>query len=464
MKLIKVGAAVLNQTPLDWDGNKANILSAIDAARVAGVSVLCLPEMCVSGYGCEDAFQSPGLRRMARTVLGEIAPATEGLAVALGVPVLHEGALYNTACLVVDGEIRGFVAKQYLAGQGLHYEPRWFKAWPAGKFGQVTYDGQNYPIGDIHFDLGGVKIGFEICQDAWVASRPGGRLAAAGVDVILNPSASHFAFDKHEVRRRFVLEGSRAFSVTYVYSNLLGNEAGRAIYDGGALIAAAGKLAAAGPRFTYDRALITTAVVDLDITRAERAGSSAAPHDDHDGACISIPFTFALQDPEPQVADRQAWETSENLKEEEFTRAVALGLFDYMRKSRSAGFIVSLSGGADSSAVACLVAIMTRLAPRRQKTIGDLLTCVYQGTANSSETTRNAAETLAEALGAEYLELDVDLLCNGYVSMIEKAMGRALTWDKDDIALQNIQARVRAPGVWMLANLYNKLLLATSNR
>ncbi len=75
--------------------------------------------------------------------------------------------------------------------------------------------------------VGGVSIGFEICEDAWVANRPGASLSLHGVDVILNPSASHFAFGKHDVRKRFVLEGSRAFGCTYVYANLLGNEAGR---------------------------------------------------------------------------------------------------------------------------------------------------------------------------------------------------------------------------------------------
>jgi len=113
-------------------------------------------------------------------------------------------------------------------------------------------DGTTLPIGDIHFDIGGVQIGFEICEDAWVANRPGATLALHGIDLILNPSASHFAFGKLEVRKRFVLEGSRAFGVSYVYSNLLGNEAGRAIYDGGALIASGGKLVAAGPRFSFE--------------------------------------------------------------------------------------------------------------------------------------------------------------------------------------------------------------------
>ncbi|MFN7133780.1 MAG: nitrilase-related carbon-nitrogen hydrolase, partial [Myxococcales bacterium] len=69
MKLIKVAAGVLNQTPLDWDGNRRNILAAIEAARAQGASVLCLPELCITGYGCEDAFHSPAVQR---TALGEL--------------------------------------------------------------------------------------------------------------------------------------------------------------------------------------------------------------------------------------------------------------------------------------------------------------------------------------------------------------------------------------------------------
>ena len=77
MKYIKVGAAVLNQTPLDWEGNKKNILAAIEAARVDKVSILCLPELCISGYGCEDAFLAPGTLAQSRRVLHEIAEQTK---------------------------------------------------------------------------------------------------------------------------------------------------------------------------------------------------------------------------------------------------------------------------------------------------------------------------------------------------------------------------------------------------
>jgi NAD+ synthase (glutamine-hydrolysing) len=96
--------------------------------------------------------------------------------------------------------------------------------------------------------------------------------------------------------------------------------------------------------------------------------------------------------------------------------------------------------------------------------IEELLTCVYQSTRNSSDTTRSAASSVASSIGATFLEWDVDALVQDYVQLISGALARDLTWDKDDLALQNIQARVRGPGVWMLANLQGALLLATSNR
>jgi NAD+ synthase (glutamine-hydrolysing) len=93
-----------------------------------------------------------------------------------------------------------------------------------------------------------------------------------------------------------------------------------------------------------------------------------------------------------------------------------------------------------------------------------LVTTVYQGTANSSDTTRNAARIVADAVGAQHLEWNVDSLVEEYTRIVSRNISRDLTWERDDVPLQNIQARVRAPGVWLLANLKNALLLATSNR
>ncbi len=488
MKLIRVGAAVLNQTPLDWDGNRSRILGAIESAREAGVSVLCLPELCITGYGCEDAFQSPGVQQLALEVLSEIVPHTQGMIVSLGLPLMHGGALFNTACMVVDGQVLGFVAKQNLAGEGLHYEPRWFKSWPERTRTKVEVLGGEFPLGDLVFECGGIRLGFEICEDAWVAERPGVHLARLGIDFLLNPSASHFAFGKREIRKRFVVEGSRAFNVGYIYANLLGNEAGRAIYDGDAMIAAGGKLLALGPRFSYADHYVTSALVDIDTLRMNRARiSSFRPQlDTDDSAIVEAPFDFPTLKPERLELKHEAWESSPHLKEEEFARAVALALFDYLRKSRSQGFVVSLSGGADSTACSLLVARMVDFGwagigreawlkklsyiaglselEEPKQVVGRLLTCAYQATRNSGPVTRHAARTVAEALGAEYLEFDIDSVVQEYIKIVSGAIGRPLTWERDDVSLQNIQARVRSPSVWLLANLRNALLLSTSNR
>lgn len=106
MQLVHVGAAVLNQTPLDWNGNRDRIVSAIEIARNKGISVICLPELCISGYGCEDAFQSPGVQRMAWTVLEEIVPFTHGVVVAIGLPVRFESGVYDAVAVVVNGKSR----------------------------------------------------------------------------------------------------------------------------------------------------------------------------------------------------------------------------------------------------------------------------------------------------------------------------------------------------------------------
>lgn len=482
MKYIKVGAAVLNQTPLDWIGNQHRIEAAIQAAKADAVSILCLPELCISGYGCEDMFLAPATLLQSQRTLLALVPQTKGIIVAVGLPLSYQNRVYNTVCLLADGHICGFVAKRFLAGDGIHYEPRWFQAWPEETHVEMELQGERYPLGDIYFNCGGVRIGFEICEEAWVANRPGIKLAQRGVDIILNPSASHFAFDKHAVRTRFVLEGSRAFSVSYIYTNLLGNEAGRAIYDGDALCASGGQLLASNHRFSFADYQLISALVDVDLTRIMQARTGeTVPNLD---TRVYIPFAYPALLPGSNHGTVPAWERSDYLKEEEFARAEALGLFDYMRKSRSRGFVLSLSGGADSAAIACLVRLMVEFGVQElgidgfcrkldywplsgdhvDALVNQLLTCVYQATENSGDVTCNAATTLAHALAARYLYLAIGPQAQGYVNLIAEALGRPLTWEQDDLALQNIQARSRAPSVWLLANIQNALLLATSNR
>ncbi|MEN9020639.1 MAG: NAD(+) synthase [Verrucomicrobiales bacterium] len=485
MRLIRVGAGVVNQTALDWSGNQERLLAAIEEAREAGVQVFCLPELSITGYGCEDAFFSPDVARRAMAMLPVLAEASQGMLTAVGLPLLYQGSLYNVAALLGDGEVHGMVAKQTLAGDGIHYEPRWFKPWPSGVVRAVEVGDELINFGDLLFEVDGVRIGFEICEDAWVAQRPGASLAQRGVDIILNPSASHFAFKKQQIRERFVLEGSRAFHTTYVYTNLLGNETGRAIFDGGPMIATCGKFIASGRRFSFKPQLVIAGTVDIDLTRMARVRCVGAQCDLGDSLSEEGVVPIFMEFAPAKAEFSEAVQTRFYSKEEEFTHAMTLALFDYMRKSWSRGFVVSLSGGADSAACATLVGLMIdrlarELGPNAWPTMASylgfepgtpladikqaLLFCVYQGTENSSETTRHAAETMAKALGARYSVWEIDPLVRHYRGFIEGSLERVLTWEQDDLTLQNIQARVRSPGIWMLTNTLNALLLATSNR
>ncbi|MFD2036762.1 NAD(+) synthase [Belliella marina] len=450
MSLLKIACASVNQTPLDWEGNFKNISDAIQVAQQGKVDLLCFPELAITGYGSEDLFLSYWYPQKALSQLGKLIPLCKDITVAVGLPIRIQEKVYNCVAIIENEHLKGFVAKQYMAIDGVHYEFRWFTPWEAGEVISFDFSGQEIPLGDLVFGKNGVCYGFEICEDAWRGDlRPGYRLKDREVDIIFNPSASHFAMGKSFLREELVKESSTLLGVTYFYVNLLGNEAGRMIFDGETLVAKDGNLLFKNKLLSFS---------DFQVSTFE--------YDKNNG---DYPEVSSIHD-----------------KNEEFTQAAALGLFDYMRKSRSKGFVLSLSGGADSSSIAVLVAEMVKRGvselglPAFMKKLGimlipqtdnpvkeivhEIFTTAYQASDNSSYATFNSAKALAESIGAKFYNWEISEEVKSYTQKIEKAIGRKLTWEKDDIALQNIQARTRSPIIWMLANIENALLLTTSNR
>lgn len=477
MKYLRIAGASLNQTPLDFAGNTQRILAAITEAREQEVQLLCLPELAISGYGCEDTFFGPYVSARSLAALEAIVPATQDITVSVGLPMEYERCMYNVVTLIHDRKVLGFVAKQELAGDGIYYEPRWFKPWREQEIVSYRWRGEHIPFGDLIFEVDGVRIGFEICEDAWNGIRPATRHYVNNVDIIMNPSASNFAFGKSQVREMLVREASRAYQCTYVYSNHLGNEAGRIIYDGEILVAQSGQLLARNRRFSFLDYQVLPVVVDMAQPHIQRKKSfNFEPEIPRNLVRAEGKYPFLGPEPSPGIYPRI------KDKREEFYYAVTLALFDYMRKSYSRGFVLSLSGGADSSASAVLCAEAVARAEKElgrealhqklayasldweQPLVRQLLTCVYQGTRNSGEATLESARELARSLGATFHHWQVEHLHEAYIGLAESAVERELTWEQDDITLQNIQARLRAPGVWMLANIHRALLITTSNR
>ena len=447
-RTLRIGGACLNQIPFDWDHNLRNIKNAFQEAQKNNISLLCMPELCITGYGCEDMFLSTWLCETAQTKLIELLPFTSGLTTCLGLPVRFNGQVYNCIAIVENKRILGVYAKHNLANNGIHYEKRWFSSWPYHKIENLNIAHQTIQIGAISLEVNNLKIGFEICEDAWKKDRPANNFATQGIDLILNPSASHFAFEKEKYREQLVIDSSKKFNCTYLYTNLLGNEAGRMIYDGDILIAQKGKLIGHNTRFSFKPFNILYCDVNFDSQT-----SSINIMEDFEG------------------------------KLEEMSQVLPLALFDYLIKSKSKGFVLSLSGGADSGTIAIMVRRMIDLAikelgiahlkeklglPANILNVKDIMSSImitaYQRTQNSSVETASAARKLAEFIGSTHYEWDIDIQVKGYCDTIENAIGRKLTWDRDDITLQNIQARGRSPIIWMLANINHYLLLTTSNR
>ncbi|MCB1326179.1 MAG: NAD(+) synthase [Spirochaetales bacterium] len=516
MSQFRLATIALNQTPLDWAGNEARIRAALKA--LAGEDhrpqLTLFPELCLTGYGCEDAFHSPDVARRAGAMLTRLAQFSHNIlpdtAILLGLPVRHLDRVYNCMAVVQGGVVRGLVPKRNLAGDGVHYEPRWFSAY-RGSSEKIDFGEESVLFGSLLFRHSGVRFAIEICEDAWVPVRPALDYMRRGAELILNPSASHFAFGKYERRKAIALESSRAYACIFVQVNLLGNEAGRMIYDGSSLVCSAGDVLREDRGFSFGDSIARSIDLDLEPNRALRSrlfslqnqepASGAAPSSPPP-AVVELPpsagrkIGFGSSGTEAanqagSLAQRKA-RTAALSRFQEFVLAQSLGLLDYMRKSRSRGFVVSLSGGADSATCALLVALALRHAAEelgvqvlldrlgrgdlKQLAVGndtassvraivpEVLFTLYQATAQSSSTTREASAALADAIGSKHSEVEVEGIVDAYLKAIEPVLKRSLDWEQDDIALQNIQARVRSPMVWLLANVKRCLLLTTSNR
>jgi NAD+ synthase (glutamine-hydrolysing) len=243
--ILRLSAASLSTTPFDFRGNLDKALEAVRRAGVSGAQLLVLPELCLSGYGCEDMFLSTWVAERSLASLRELAASVpEGMLVAAGLPIRLRGRVHNASALVGGGRVLGMACKRHLAREGIHYETRWFTPWTPGSLEEHPELG--CPVGDQVFEWDGIRIGFEICEDAWAAGRPGLELAAADCDVVLSPSASHFALGKDELRARLVADGSRSLGVAYAWSNLAGNESGRIVYDASCRIASCGRMLVEG--------------------------------------------------------------------------------------------------------------------------------------------------------------------------------------------------------------------------
>ncbi len=476
MRLVRIGIGSVNPTVGSVRSNVDLCVREAVAMADQGVTVGAFPEQVVGGYSPEDLVQWQGFIAAQWQQLQRFATETQthGTVFVLGVVVSDRGHLYNCAAVVHGGRVLGLVPKEQLPTYNVFYEGRTFsRGWA-----NVNTSVHGVPFGDLLFRFDWGALGVEVCEDAWSPDGPMRRRCYAGAEVIVNVSASPYRMGVLATRRELLATRSADNQCTLAYVNAVGANDGL-IFDGGGFVFQNGRPMLSAPRW---REAMATTVVDLDRTvrlrtenttwrndsrESSRGGTavhwitSEAPTTDRAGLPYPVPAhgSFFLPPPDPLRTAREDFC-------EDLLDALALGIGDYMDKTRAfKGIGIALSGGRDSLlttliAWRCLQGRLAHLpADARRVRMGELLHTFYMPTRFSSEHTGRCAETISRELGASFQRVSIEEAFVRETTATETMVGGPLT----PITLQNIQARLRAQRMWNWANTSGMLFLQTGN-
>ncbi|GAV68689.1 CN_hydrolase domain-containing protein/NAD_synthase domain-containing protein [Cephalotus follicularis] len=517
MRLLKVATCNLNQWAMDFEGNLKNIKESIIRSKEAGAVIRLGPELEITGYGCEDHFLELDTVTHAWECLKDILLGdwTDGIFCSIGMPVIKESERYNCQVLCFNRKIIMIRPKMWLANDGNYRELRWFTAW---KHREQLFDFQlpneisealqqkSVPFGYGYIQFLDTAVAAEVCEELFTPIPTHAELALNGVEVFMNASGSHHQLRKLDLRLRAIIGATHTRGGVYMYSNHQGCDGGRLYYDGCSCVVVNGEVVAQGSQFSLKDVEVVVAQVDLDAVASlrgsissfqeqasckTRVSSVAAPYN----LCQSFTLKMSLSSP---------LKIMYHSPEEEIAFGPGCWLWDYLRRSGASGFLLPLSGGADSSSVAAIVGCMCQLVVKEigngdeqvkadairigHYTDGQYPTdskefakrifyTIYMSTENSSEATRMLAKTLADEIGSWHLDVCIDGVVSALLSLFQTLTGKRPRYKVDggsnieNLGLQNIQARIRMVLAFMLASLlpwvHNKpgfyLVLGSSN-
>ncbi|KAK3346645.1 glutamine-dependent NAD(+) synthetase [Lasiosphaeria hispida] len=489
--LVTLATCALNQWSLDFAGNLKRIKESIIIAKEAGATLRVGPELEIPGYGCLDHFLENEVYENSWDSLYSILtdPSLHGIVIDVGLPLLHRNCRYNSRAIILDGKIICLRPKLYLANDGNFREMRFFTPWNRPRHVEQYYlppliqkhQGRRHvPIGDVVVSTIDTCFAAETCEELFTPNAPHIDMGLNGVEIFLNSSGSHHSLRKLDTRVALIQEATLKNGGVYLYANQLGCDGDRLYYDGCAMIFVNGKLVGQSSQFSLNDVEVVTATIDLDEVRSFRSAPSrgmqavAAPEYQR----IELDYSLSQDDLDfgrrkPPTAARPP---RYHLPEEEIALGPACWLWDYLRRSRAAGYFVPLSGGIDSCATATIVFSMCRLViaavkEGNQQVITDVkriaafsaklpetpeelcnqifYTC-YMGMENqSSKETRDRAKALSERIGSYHTDVNIDDMFHSTKNILTRATGFEPKFRAhggtvtSNLSLQNIQARSR---------------------
>ncbi len=462
---VKVASAIPTVKVGNCVYNTRQIISLIKQAECEGVEIVCFPELCITGYTCQDLFESSLLIDEAEKSLAEILEETKQLNIIsiVGLPIVIDGYLANCAAVIQKGVVLGIVPKTYLPNYKEFYEKRWFASSDELRSKQISCCGQKVAVStDILFRTSVAVFGIEICEDLWAPISRSSHLALAGADILFNLSADNECVGKHDYVKSLVSGQSARTISGYVFTSCgFGESTQDVVFAGGSLIYENGKLLSEGKRFSLEEQL-TVSEIDVELLRHERRVNTTFRH------CAKKNI----------VADSFTWietadvvNSNENLTRyiehlpfvpanneynnrcEDIVNIQANGLAKRLAHICAKNVVVGISGGLDSTlALLVCVKAFDILNLDRKGIVG----VTMPGFGTSVQTHTNATD-LMEELRISVREISIKDACIQHF----KDIGHDL--QTYDITYENGQARERTKILMDVANQVGGIVVGTGD-
>ena len=457
---VKVAVGTPEIRVADCAHNAQACIALMRQAAEQGVKVLCLPELCLTGYTCGDLFLQDTLLRGAEEALGQVLAATEelDLFLAVGLPVRAGGKLYNCAALLCRGELLGLVPKTHLPNYGEFYEKRWFEPAPEEEFLCLTLCGQEVFLGKRQLfpcdTLPELTIGVEICEDLWAPVPPSVTLATHGATLILNLSASNETVGKAGYRRSLVAGQSGRLLCGYLYADAGEGESTTDLVFAGHNIIAENGTVLAEERFASGLTVTEVDVHRLAFERRRNTTFPAAGQERMDFSSFSLEMTDTVLT-RPVSQNPFVPEDGGHLDErcQEILTIAALGLKKRLAHAHAKTAVVGLSGGLDSTLALLITARAMALLQRPMTDIIAITMPCFGTTAR----TKSNAQVLAERIGTSFRTVDIGEAVKVHFRDIGQSM------EDLSVTFENGQARERTQVLMDIANQTGGMVIGTGD-
>ncbi|MFR2720562.1 MAG: NAD(+) synthase [Thomasclavelia ramosa] len=455
---IRVAAGSFETSIANVKNNSENICNLINEAYHNDARVLVLPELCLTGYTCEDLFNQDRLLNEAKQQLQTIITATNNkdLITIVGLPYQHLNSLYNVAAVIHQGALLALVPKTHIPNYQEFYEARRFEQAP--KENTLTnFNGQKIPFGT-HYVFASTtnsdfKFGVEICEDLWLPDAPSTKLALNGANLILNPSASNEITTKSDYRRLLVSSQSARLVCGYVYCNAGNGESTTdVVFSGHHIISENGTMIKESRGF--DSELIYG---DLDLKKLSSERRKMTTFKSYhnyetiyfDSTNIDLNTTY-YYDPHPFVPSNR------DLRAKRCKEVFDIQTRGLMQRLKATGIkkvVIGISWGLDST-LALLVCTMAfkKLNYDTKDIIAITMPCF-----GTTSRTKNNALGLMEELTVTSIEVDI--------TESVRIQFRDIEQDENihDVTYENVQARTRTEILMNKANQVGGLVIGTGD-